>query len=279
MKIFVAGATGALGKQLVPKLVANGHDVVGMTHSPDKQDAIRALGARPVLADGLDAEAVGAAVAEAEPEVVVHQMTALSGEMDPRDFAKTFAETNRLRTEGLDNLPAAARAVGAKLFVAQSFAGWPFARIGGPVKTEEDPLDEHPPEAVRETLEAIKRLEEVVTNAEGIEGIALRYVSFYGPGTSLSLDPPGQQTQALLDRKLPVVGKGTGVWSLIHIADAADATVAAIEHGKPGVYQVADDEPARVAEMLPALAEAAGAKPPRHIPAGSVACLPVSPRS
>lgn len=266
MKVFVAGATGALGRQLVPALVAHGHDVVGMTRTAEKAELVRGLGAEPAIADGLDADAVGSAVGRAGPDVVIHQMTALSGEIDLRDMEGTFAETNRLRTEGTDHLLAAARAAGATRFIAQSFAGWPSARTGGPVKAEDDPLDPDPPAAMRPILDAIRYLERTVTEAEGIDGLALRYGGFYGPGTSISLDPVGEHVEVVRERKFPIVGGGTGIWSFIHMADAAAATVAAVERGEPGIYNVVDDEPARVSEWLPGLASAVGAKPPRRFP-------------
>src|SRR5688572_28054382 len=256
MKVFVAGATGALGKQLVPQLVANGHEVVGMTHAEEKRGLVRDLGAQPVVADALDPEAVGRAVSEAAPDVIVHQLTALSGPLDMRHLERAFAVTNRLRTEGTDHLLAAGRAVGARRFVAQSFAGWPFARTDGPVKTETDPLDPDPPEALRSTLHAIRHLEARVTGAEWVEGIVLRYGGFYGPGTSLSSDPRAEMGEPIRKRKFPVIGSGGGVWSFVHIVDAATATVAAIEDGRPGIYNVVDDEPAPVRDWLPALATA-----------------------
>ena len=265
MKIFVAGATGALGRPLVAQLVKNGHEVTGMTRSESKQDLLRELGARPVVADALDPDAVARAVAEAEPDVIVHQLTAI-GAFNPRRMERDFAATNRLRTEGTDHLLAAGRAVGVKRFVAQSFAPWPYARTGGMVKSEDDPLDTTPPAQVRTTLEAILYLERAVTGADWTEGIALRYGGFYGPGTSVSLNPLGEQVEMIRARKLPLAGKGTAVWSFIHIEDAAAATVEAIEHGKRGVYNVVDDEPAPVSEWLPALAKALGAKPPRRVP-------------
>jgi nucleoside-diphosphate-sugar epimerase len=264
MKVFVAGATGALGRQLVPRLVARGHVLTGMTRTERKQALLRELGATPVVADALDGDAVATAVAEAEPDVVVHQLTALSGSIDLRHFERDFAMTNRLRTEGTDHLLAAAGAVGARRFVAQSFAGWPLARSGGPVKTEDDPLDPSPPAAVRTTLAAIRHLEEAVLGADGTEGIVLRYGGFYGPGTSL--DRGGEHVEAIRARKFPLVGDGGGIWSFIHIEDAADATVAAIEHGRRGIYHVVDDEPAPVAEWLPVLSDAVGARPPRRVP-------------
>jgi 2-alkyl-3-oxoalkanoate reductase len=266
MKIFVAGATGALGRVLVPQLVAGGHDVVGLTRAPSKQDFLRGLGARPAVADALDPDAVARAVAEAEPEVIVHQLTALSDSIDLRHMERDFAQTNRLRTEGTDHLLAAGRAVGARRFVAQSYAGWPFARTGGPVKAETEPLDPTPPAAMRTTLEAIRYLERAVTDATWTEGVVLRYGGFYGPGTSLSLKPDGEHVALIRKRKFPVVGSGAGVWSFIHIEDAAAATVAAIEHGDRGIYNIVDDEPAPVFEWLPAAAGAVGAKPPRRLP-------------
>ncbi len=265
MKVFAAGATGALGRQLVPRLVAAGHDVTGMTRSASKQDLVRSLGARPAVADALDPDQVAKAVAEAEPEVIVHELTAISS-FNPRRVDRDFAQTNRLRTEGTDHLLAAARGVGARRFVAQSFAGWPFARTGGAVKSEEDSLDEAPPKQVRETLAAIRHLERAVTGADWIEGIVLRYGGFYGPGTSISLEPGAFQTEMIRKRRFPIVGEGTGVLSFIQIEDAAAATVAAVERGERGIYNVTDDEPARVSEWLPALADAVGAKPPRRVP-------------
>ena len=266
MKIFVAGATGALGKQLVPQLVAKRHDVVGMTRSESKTNELRELGAQPVVADALDPDAVAQAVAGAEPEVIVHQLTALSGPPDMRRPDRFFEVTNRLRTEGTDHLLAAGRAVGARRFVAQSFAGWPFARTGGPVKSEDDPLDPNPPDGIRATHAAIRYLEDAVMSADWAVGIVLRYGGFYGPGTSVSSDPRAEISENIRKRKFPIVGDGGGVWSFIHIADAASATVAAIERGRPGIYNVVDDEPAPVRDWIPALADALGAKPPRRLP-------------
>jgi len=266
MKVFVAGATGAIGTNLIPMLVADGHDVVGMTRSGSKQDNVRALGARPVVADALDPEAVARVVAEAEPDVVIHELTAIDASAMGRSLDKMFARTNRLRTDGTDHLLAAARAAGARRFIAQSFAGWPFERNGSPIKTEQDALQEHPPKTVSETLGAIRHVEDSVTGAEGIEGLALRYGGLYGPGTSIALDPDGAQVEMIRKRRLPVVGNGAGMWSLVHIHDAAGATAAAIDHGEPGVYNVVDDEPAPVSVVLPELAKAVGAGPPRHFP-------------
>ncbi len=264
MRIFVAGATGVLGRRLVPLLVAGGHQVAAMTRSPGKAAGLRAAGAEPVVADALDREAVLGAVAAARPEVVVHQLTDLAATINFRKFDAGFAATHRLRTEGTDHLLEAARAAGARRLVAQSFAGWPFARIGGPVKTEDDPLDPDPPAELRRTLDAIRHLEAAVLGAQGIEGVVLRYGGFYGPGTSAGAG--GYMLDDLRRRRFPIVGAGTGVWSFVHIDDAATATVAAVERGAPGLYQVVDDDPAPVAEWLPALAAAAGARPPRRVP-------------
>jgi nucleoside-diphosphate-sugar epimerase len=264
MKVFVAGATGALGQHLVPLLVQRGHEVVGMTSKASKQDFVRQLGARPVVADALDPEQVAQVVAEAEPEVIVHELTALS-DFDLKDPEGTFALTNRLRTEGTDHLLAAGRAVGVKRFVAQSFAGWPFARTGGPIKTEEDDLDPTPVDGMRSTLAAIRHVEDTVTGATWTDGVVLRYGGFYGPGTGLSL-PDGDMVELIRKRKFPIVGKGTGVWSFVHIEDAASASVEAVERGKPGIYNVVDDDPAPVREWLPEAASAVGARKPMHLP-------------
>ena len=265
MKVLVAGATGAMGKQLVPRLVADGHDVVGITRSEAKLDLIRELGATGVVADVLDPDQVARVVAGTEPEVIIHQLTALNRPFDVRHFDRTFEETNRLRTEATDHLLAAGRAAGVKRFIAQSYAGWPFARTGGPVKSEDDPLDPSPPEGMSQSFEAIRYLERAVTGADWTEGIVLRYGGFYGPGTSLSREG-GEQTKQIRARRFPVVGDGGGVWSFVHIEDAADATVAAVTRGRPGIYNIVDDDPAPVAEWLPAAASAVGAKPPRHVP-------------
>jgi nucleoside-diphosphate-sugar epimerase len=256
-----------------------------MTRTPSKQDGLRALGARPVVADALDPDAVAQAVASAEPEVIVHQLTALSGKMSIRDARHPDRSpltnmTNRLRTEGTDHLLAAGRAVGARRVVAQSFGAFRYARTGGPVQTEADPLDPDPPAPLRTMQAGYEYLERAVTSIEWGEGIALRYGGFYGPGTSISLAPDAQMAAPIRRRRFPIVGDGGGVWSHIHIEDAAAATVAAIERGRPGVYYVVDDDPAPVREWLPVLANALGAKPPRRVPrwlgrlaAGEVATL------
>jgi nucleoside-diphosphate-sugar epimerase len=271
MKVFVAGASGALGAQLVPQLVATGHEVVGMIRTASKQDGLRALGARPVVADALDPESVARVVGEAEPEVIVHQLTALSGKMSIRDMrhpdrSSMAKMTNRLRTEATDHLLAAGRAVGARRFVAQSFGAFRYARTGGPVQTEADPVDPNPPGALRPVVEALLYLEEAVTTIEWGEGLALRYGGFYGPGTGISLEPDAVIAASIRKRRFPIVGDGAGVSSHVHIEDAAAATAAAVELGEPGIYNVVDDEPAPVREWLPVLASALGAKPPRRVP-------------
>jgi 2-alkyl-3-oxoalkanoate reductase len=271
MKVFVAGATGVLGRQLVPQLVARGHEVVGMTRSSSKRDLVRSLGARPVVADALDPDAVAQAVASAEPEVIVHQLTALSGPMSLREArhlerSSAFIMTNRLRTEGTDHLLAAGRAVGARRFVAQSFAAWRWARTGGPVQTETDPLDPNPPAALRTVQAGYLYLERAVTTIEWGEGLVLRYGGFYGPGTSISLAPGAVMAAPIRKRRFPIVGDGGGVFSHVHIEDAAAATAVAVERGRPGIYNVVDDEPAPVREWLPVLASALDAKPPRRVP-------------
>ncbi len=264
MRVFVAGATGAIGRQLVPRLVARGHEVVGMTRSESKQAMLYELGAVPVIADALDPDQVAEAVAEARPEVIVHELTAI-GALDMRHFDRDFTATNRLRTEGTDHLLSAAQAVGVRRFVAQGVAGYGmYGRTGGPVKSEEDPLDSSPVDTMRETLAAIRHLEEAVLAVEWTDGIVLRYGAFYGPGTSLA--PGEEQFELIRKRKFPVVGDGGGVWSFIHVADAAEATVSAVEHGSRGVYNVVDDDPAPVAEWLPALAQELGAKKPMRVP-------------
>ena len=264
MRIFVAGAGGALGAHLVPALIDGGHDVVAMTRSPGKADALRAMGAEPAVADGLDRAAVVQAVTRAEPEVVIHQMTALARMKSLKRFDAEFALTNRLRTEGTDHLVAAARAAGARRVIVQSYGSWNYERTGTGLKSEDDPLDPDPPAQQRESLAAIRHLEQAVLDAGDLEAIALRYASFYGPGTGIARD--GDIVETVAKRKLPIVGDGAGVWSFIHIDDAASATIAAIDRGAPGIYNVVDDEPAPVAEWLPALAQAIGARPPRRIP-------------
>jgi nucleoside-diphosphate-sugar epimerase len=271
MKIFVAGATGVLGRALVPRLVACGHEVVGMTRSGSKRRLVAELGARPVVADALDPDAVARAVASAEPEVIVHQLTALSGKLSARDMrhperSALAAMTNRLRTEATDHLLAAGRAVGARRLVAQSFGAFRWARTGGPVLSEADPIDPDPPGAMRPALVGILHVERTVPAIEWGEGVVLRYGGFYGPGTAISLARDAPMAAPIRRRMFPIIGDGGGVWSHVHVDDAAAATAIAVERGEPGVYNVADDEPAPVREWLPVLASALDAKPPRRIP-------------
>jgi 2-alkyl-3-oxoalkanoate reductase len=267
MKVFVAGASGAVGRALVPRLVDRGHLVTALTRSPAKADGLRALGATPVVADALREDEIHAAVLEARPEVVVHELTSLSAlGSNLRHFDRDFAETNRLRTHGTDHLLSAARAAGTRLLIAQSYAGWPYARVGSAVKREDDPLDPHPPASARESLQAIEHLESTVAGSDAPTGVVLRYGSFYGPGTSLGRSPLGTHLAAVARGRFPIVGAGGGVWSFIHVDDAAEATALAVDRAKPGIYNIADDEPAPVAEWLPVLAHAIGARPPRRIP-------------
>ena len=260
MRVFVAGANGAVGRRLVPMLVANGHEVIGTTTSAGGTDAIRALGAEPVIMDGLDGASVGEAVAGAKPDAIIHEMTALSGTPDFRHFDRWFAVTNRLRTEGTEHLLAAAQATGVTRFVAQSFTGWSNARGGSWIKTEDDPLDPHPLKEQTQTLAAIRSLERAVLEAP-LEGVVVRYGGLYGPGSSETLG------EILRRRMFPVIGNGAGIVSSTHIDDAASGTVAALERGHHGIYNIVDDEPAPSRLFIPAIAEALGAPAPLHIPA------------
>jgi nucleoside-diphosphate-sugar epimerase len=262
MRVFVAGATGAIGRQLVPRLVAAGHEVHGMTRSESKQALLYELGAVPVIADALDPDQVAEAVGRAKPDVIVHQLTAI-GPVDPRHMERDFAPTNRLRTEGTNHLLSAGHAIGVQRFVAQSHIA-AYERTGAAVKSEEDPYDPAPVRAMRANLVAMRHLEATVLGAEWTEGVVLRYGWFYGPGTSLASD--GDQFELIRRRKFPLVGDGGAVWSFVHVADAAAATVAAVEHGSRGIYNVVADDPAPVAEWLPALARTLGAKQPKRVP-------------
>jgi nucleoside-diphosphate-sugar epimerase len=265
MRILVAGATGAIGLQLVPQLIAAGHSVVGTTRTAAKAELIKRMGAEPVIADGLDAPAIRAAVIAAGPDTIIDQMTDLADVTDIRHFDRAFTATNRLRTQGTDFLLAAAREARVGRFIAQSFCGWTYGRGGEEVKTETDALDPDPPEELRRTLQAIQHLEDAVAGSADPEGIVLRYGSFYGPDT-------GMLSRAMIDqlrsRRVPLIGGGGGRWSFIHVEDAAAATVAAVERGKPGnIYNIVDDEPAEVSEWLPALATLVGARSPIRVPA------------
>jgi nucleoside-diphosphate-sugar epimerase len=256
MRVLVVGATGAIGIRLVPRLIDRGHEVIGTSRSPERAERLGALGAQPVALDVLDPAAVHEAVDETEPDAIVYQATALTGVSDFKHFDRSFAQTNRLRTEGTDALLAAGREAGVRRFVGQSFAGHRYAREGGPVKTEDDPLDPTPVSSMRETADAMTYLDKTVKDAGGI---ALRYGLFYG-------DPDDGLVRAVGARRFPIVADGAGVWSFIHLDDAAAATVLAIEHRGPGIYNVVDDEPAPIRVWLPELARIVGAKPPHRFP-------------
>lgn len=259
MRVLVAGGGGAVGRALVPRLAVRGHEVLATTRSVDRMEALSALGAEPLVMDGLDAESVRRAVEQARPDAVVHQMTSLHGMRSLRNFDRTFATTNRLRTEGTDHLLAAATACGVRRFVAQSYAGWPNGTGGAAVHTEDDPLLAHPLRTQRESLAAIRHLESAVCAAP-LAGIVLRYGSFYGPGASEAYFEPVRR------RMLPIIGDGGGIWSWLHVDDAASATAAAVESDATGIFNVVDDDPAPVREWLPYLAQCLGAKPPLRIP-------------
>jgi len=262
MKVFVAGASGAIGRPLVRQLVAAGHEVTGMTRREERAEQIRATGAKAVVCDAFDAEALEAAVGEAAPEAVVHLLTSLPQRIDYRD-KQALAPTNRVRSEGTRNLVAAARAAGARRLIAESVAFF-YAPEGDRVKDEEEPLFLAAPPPFGDGATALAGLERQVLEAEGIEGVVLRYGWLYGPGTYYASD--GSLTEDTLKRMAPVVGKGTGIFSFIHVEDAASATVAALDHGAPGAYNVVDDEPAPMSEWSPAFAAAIGAKKPFHVP-------------
>jgi nucleoside-diphosphate-sugar epimerase len=264
MKVFVAGGLGAIGRRLVPMLVEAGHEVAATTTSPAKKQRLFELGATPYVMNGLERESVLEAVSRAEPEVIVHEMTGLLDVLDVRNFDRAFAVTNRLRSQGTDHLLEAARVAGARRLVAQSFGNWNFGPAGTRVQTERDPLDPEPPQSMRESFAAIAHLEAALTGSDAIEGLALRYGALYGPGTGLARR--GDFAELIRKRRVPVIGKGGGVWSFVHVDDAAAATVAAVEGGEPGIYNVVDDAPVRVAVWLPELASALGAPSPRHVP-------------
>jgi nucleoside-diphosphate-sugar epimerase len=256
MRVFVVGASGAIGTRLIPQLIARGHKVIGTCRSPDKEEDIRALGAERVVLDALDARAVQEAVATAKPDAIVHQATALANARFGRNLDRTFAQTNRLRTEGTDNLLAAAHEAGVRRFVAQSFASYRYTREGGMVKSEDDPLDPNPLPNTVETNAAMRHLDEAVIHAGGI---VLRYGGFYGAANDGLIEP-------VRKRQFPIVGDGGGYSSFVHLDDAAAATVLALEHDGPAIYNIVDDDPAPAREWLPVLAQALGAKPPRHFP-------------
>jgi nucleoside-diphosphate-sugar epimerase len=256
MHVYIAGGTGAIGQRLVPQLVARGHRVTSTTRDARKIELIESLGAEAVVVDALDSAAVGESVAKTEPDAVVHQLSALSGKLDVKHFDRSFALTNRLRTEALDHLIAAAQASGVPHVVTQSYTGWPNIRSGGWVKDEEDPLDPHPPRAQRETLEGIRYLEDAT---QKVDGTVLRYGGFYG-------DSSNAMVPVIRKRQFPLAGGGTGYTSFVHLDDAASATVLALEKGARGVFNIVDDDPAPASEWLPYLAECVGAKPPIRLP-------------
>jgi nucleoside-diphosphate-sugar epimerase len=264
MKVFIAGATGAVGRPLVRALLANGHEVMGMTRSAAKGAPVRAAGAQVVVADALDRDAVVRAVTEWAPDAVVNELTALESVRKYRNFDKEFALTNRLRTEGTDNLIAAATEAGARTFLSQSFGSWVYADGPAGLRTENDPLISKPFAKQRATFEALQHLEQATLGVSGMTGIVLRYAGFYGPGTSLAAD--GFVAEEVRKQRLPIVGDGAGVWSFIHVDDAAEATLAALEAGVAGVFNVVDDEPSPARDWIPFLAEVLGAKRPRHVP-------------
>jgi nucleoside-diphosphate-sugar epimerase len=256
MRVLVVGASGVIGTPLVTQLLEHGHEVTGTCHSPGKADRVRALGADAVVLDALDAAAVRQVVAAARPEAIIYEATALADGGFSRNLDRGFAQTNRLRTEGTDNVLAAAREAGVGRLVAQSFAPYRYARAGGPIKTEDDPLDPAPPKTARLTNEAMSHLDQAVT---GAGGIALRYGGFYGAQDD-------QLVKMVRKRQVPIVGDGGGISSFIHLEDAAAATVLAVEHEGPAIYNIVDDDPAPARDWTPVLARALGAKPPRHVP-------------
>jgi nucleoside-diphosphate-sugar epimerase len=262
MRVYLAGGSGAIGRRLIPQLIAAGHDVVATTSSPAGIELLEMLGAHPLVVDGLDEEAVIKAVRLAEPEVVINEMTALAAANNLRNFDRAFARTNELRTKGNTYLIRAAEIARVRRVIAQGYTGWSNARDGQAVKTEEDVLDPSPPKTMRRSLAAIQYLERRVTEAP-MEGLVLRYGSLYGPGTAFSAD----YAEQVRKRRLPLIGHGTGVWSFIHVDDAAAATAIAVERGERGVYNVVDDDPAPVADWLPYLADVLGAKRPLRLPA------------
>jgi len=265
MKVFIAGSTGVVGKSLVPLLLKSGYEVVALARTPDRARELELLGAKISIANPLDRAELTAAIRISAPQVIIHQLTSLTAATGNfRRFDEELALTNRFRTEVTDTMLAAARLAGTRRFIAQSFCGWTFARDGGAVKTEEDPLDPNPPASFQKTLAAIRYLEDTVRRSSDVEALALRYGYFYGPGTGIAKN--GVAGELVRKRRLPIVGDGAGVWSFVHIGDVARATAAAVTRGGPGIYNIVDDDPAPVSEWLPVLARELGALPPRTVP-------------
>jgi nucleoside-diphosphate-sugar epimerase len=262
MRVFVAGATGAIGRPLVDQLVEGGHDVTGITRSAERAQKLEKAGARAIVCDALLAEPLARSVAEARPAVVIHQLTALPHRFEPRK-SDLYEATNRVRTAGTQNLLDAAKAAGAHRFICQSIA-FAYAPVGGPVKREGDPLFSDAPEPFGSSVRVVEQMERAVLDAEKIEGVVLRYGWFYGPGTYFATD--GSTAADVRRRRYPIVGDGGGLFSFIHVEDAAAGTVAALERGNPGIYNIVDDEPTPMREWLTLHAETLGAKPPRRMP-------------
>jgi 2-alkyl-3-oxoalkanoate reductase len=269
MRILLAGASGAIGCTLIPLLVREQHEVFGVFRNPSHTELVRSLGATPIVLDVFDGQAVTERIAEIKPEVVLHQLTAIPARIDLRHYTRDFELTNRLRTEGTRNLATAAVQAGVGRFIAQSYCNGTYARSGITLKTEEDHLDPTPPPEMKASFDALEMLEHTVLRERGFTGIVLRYGSFYGPRSSISLGkegaPSGSTVEDIRGHKIPIVGQGTGVWSFVHLEDAATATLAALTLARHGIYNIVDDDPASVADWLPYLAECVGAKPPSHV--------------
>lgn len=263
MNIFFAGATGVIGRVLLPRLVEEGHVVTAITRSPDHVNAIRAAGANAVVCDVFDVKTLKKAVLAAKPEVVIHQLTAIPDRIDPKHILRDFADTNRLRVEGTRILMDAALAAGASTFLAQSVSMY-YAQTSTRPATENESLYLNAPSAFVDVVRAVNKLEDTVTNTKGINGIVLRYGHFYGPGTAYAVD--GTFYEDVKKRRVPIMGKGTGTFSFIHVEDAADATVRAIDHGQPGIFNIGDDDPAPIREWLPIYAQLADAPAPMKVP-------------
>jgi 2-alkyl-3-oxoalkanoate reductase len=264
MKVFLAGASGAIGRRLVPQLIEAGHEVIAMTRSKEKLGELYELGAEPVLCDVFDAGRLGSVVARAEPDAVINELTDLPQSLNPRKLGEYYAANNRVRREGTRNLASAARGTGVRRFLVQGAAYW-YAPTGGPVKAEEAPLYLDAPVPIGPAVETMKEVEDAVLSAEGLEGVVLRYGFFYGPGTWYAKG--GDVGRQVRKRRYPMIGRGEGTYSFIHVDDAASATVAALERARSGVYNVVDDEPATAAEWMPVFAEALGAKRLPRVPA------------